>query len=367
MRHFDYFVIGGGSGGIASARRAASYGKKVGIAEKKYWGGTCVNFGCVPKKIMWNVASMSESLSHCKHFGFENKGEINFSWNTVKTCRDAYIKRLNKIYKQNLKNAQITFFDEYASFDEYDSLYDKDGYTIKLSDEEGDIHYVTATHVLIASGGKPSLLNVPGEEYTINSDGFFKLKSQPKKVALIGSGYISVELAGVLNSLGTETHMFVRGNMALRKFDSLLKEELDQFMKNQGIKIHPYSIIKKIEKNFESNESTIFLKNGKIHSDFDCIIVAIGRDPEISFNIEKVGIKKLQDTNFIKVDEYQNTSVENIYALGDVCGLIELTPMAIAAGRRLADRLFGGILSAKVSYDNVPTVIFSHPPIGFYN
>nr|AZL94597.1 thioredoxin-disufide reductase [Nephromyces sp. MMRI] len=360
MMHFDYFVIGGGSGGVASARRAATYNKKVGIAESKYWGGTCVNVGCVPKKIMWNVASMADAFSEGHHLGFTGYEKPDFSWQTVKRRKDAYIKRLNGIYSNNLKNSPVTIYDAFASFDGNGEM----GHTIKLTDANNGTQYITASHVLIATGGKPSTLNIPGEEHTINSDGFFELETQPKKAALIGAGYISVELAGVFNSLGTDTHVFVRGNMALRKYDSLLKTKLNDIMTEHGVQVHPFSYPKEITKDNETGEMTLTLKDGSSYEGFDCILVATGRDPATDgMDLEKASISYQENSRYIKVDEYQNTTAKNVYALGDVCGQVELTPMAIAAGRRLSDRLFGGITNAKASYENVPTVVFSHPPI----
>nr|AZL94295.1 thioredoxin-disufide reductase [Cardiosporidium cionae]AZL94296.1 thioredoxin-disufide reductase [Cardiosporidium cionae] len=359
MEHFDYFVIGGGSGGIASARRAATYGQKVGVAEYQRLGGTCVNVGCVPKKVMWNVATTKEVLNDSNHFGFRIEGGISFSWEYVKKYRDAYIARLNDIYRRNLQNSNVTFYPNWASFTKED-----DKIIVRLSNSNGEDLRVTTEHLLIATGGRPSILGIPGEEWTINSDGFFELETLPKRVAVIGAGYIAVEMAGIFNCLGSDTHLFVRGDMALRKFDELLKKKLMKFMEKHDLRVHPGSIPVAITKDADSGLLSLSLKNGEIIEGFDCILVAVGRVPE-TWDFPKIDDRlKKENSPYLSVNDYQDTALSKIYALGDVCGKIELTPMAIAAGRRLADRLFGGLTEAKASYELVSTVIFSHPPIG---
>nr|AZL94596.1 thioredoxin-disufide reductase [Nephromyces sp. MMRI] len=359
MQHFDFFVIGGGSGGIASARRAASYGVKVGLAECGRLGGTCVNVGCVPKKVMWNAASLASTLGQLHHYGFTSSMPFKFDWATLKANRDRYIKRLNSIYAKNLENSGIMLLTGYASVSQVDSKI----INIKRPDES--ITSVSADHVLITSGSEPSKLNIPGEQHTINSDGFFALESKPTRAAVIGAGYIAVELAGVLNALGTDTSLFVRGERALRHFDEMISRELDFHMRHEGIKVQPKSIPEKITRSATTNLLSLHLKDGVTFSDFDCILVAIGRSPNVlNLGLESTQVEQKQVTNHIIVDQFQNTNHNNVYALGDVCGEVELTPMAIAAGRRLADRLFGNFKDIHVSYENVPTVIFSHPPIG---
>eukprot|EP00386_Alphamonas_edax_P009932 GDKI01032457.1.p1 GENE.GDKI01032457.1~~GDKI01032457.1.p1 ORF type:complete len:507 (+),score=167.52 GDKI01032457.1:41-1561(+) len=368
VEHYDYFVIGGGSGGISSARRAASYGKKVGCAEFKRLGGTCVNVGCVPKKVMWYAANMAEQLHHAKHFGMDIGSMPAFDWPKFKAQRDAYVQRLNGIYGNNLKGSNVAHYNAFARF--------KNSNTLELVAEDNSITEVTADHILIATGGRSTKLNIEGDSLpgVIDSDGFFALEKQPKKVAVIGAGYIAVELAGVFNGLGTETHLFVRGECALRKFDDILKWGVHNEYTKTGVKIHTHAKPKQIS--LDGGDAadgkdwyvpkTIELHDGRKEGGFDIVLVAVGREPLIEgLKLDAAGVK-LTQTWHIEADALQNTSVKGVYALGDVCGKVELTPMAIAAGRRLADRLFGGpqFATARADYEFVPTVVFSHPTLG---
>ena len=355
--HYDLLVIGGGSGGLATAKRSAEYGKKVCIIEHNAWGGTCVNVGCVPKKIMWNAAHTKEIIDQAGHFGF-SVPSVTFDWGNLQRSRATYIKRLNQIYINGLNKLEIDRIENkgYATFT-------NDAKIVTVGGDE-----ITADHIVIAVGGTPNKLGVPGEEHVIDSDMFFELKTQPEKVAVIGAGYIAVELAGVMNSLGSETSLFVRGEKALRAFDPMLSLHLDESMKTSGVKINPGSLIDSIEK--VDDKLTIKLQNGESHSGFDCVIGATGRTPVTDkLNLGSIGIKTLS-SGHICVDDYQSTNVQGVYCLGDASDkLVDLTPMAIAAGRRLGDRLFGGeggkgIQDSKADYSLVPTVVFSHPPIG---
>ncbi|CAM9147789.1 unnamed protein product [Chrysoparadoxa australica] len=350
--HFDLFVIGGGSGGIATARRAAGYGCKVGLAETSpALGGTCVNVGCVPKKVMFNAASIAEALHESKQFGFTLPGGFQFDWAKLKSARDTYISRLNGIYQRNLASSGVEHILGTASFASTNNLV--------VGGKK-----VSADHILIATGGQPMKLPIPGAEHCIDSDGFFELECLPKKVAVVGAGYIAVELAGVLNALGTETHLCCRGDAALRQHDPSIRDLLDTEMKRQGIQVHAGSVPKQVVKDAETGALTITMMNGKEIAGLDQVLVAIGRSPNVaSLGLHQVGVEQAK-SGHITTDQYQNTNVQGIYALGDVTGETELTPMAIAAGRRLADRLFGGTPKAKADYDMVPTVFFTHPPIG---
>eukprot|EP00923_Selenidium_pygospionis_P030949 GHVN01054999.1.p1 GENE.GHVN01054999.1~~GHVN01054999.1.p1 ORF type:complete len:517 (+),score=98.48 GHVN01054999.1:948-2498(+) len=365
MDNYDLFVIGGGSGGIAAARRAASLGAKVGIAEFNRWGGTCVNVGCVPKKMMWCASSVGEILRDAHHYGYNTGPNFKpeFSWQHMKTRRDFTVKRLNGIYTNNLKSSGVDYFNEWAS------LVDKQG-KVKVGDKE-----IVAKHIIIAPGGKPSVLGIPGEEHTINSDDFFSLQNQPKKVAVIGAGYIAVELAGIFGSLGSETHLFFRYDEPIRTFDAMIRQRLVEFMKHDGIVMHGNSTPAGVKKDTGNGKLTLTVKPTVVSetdkdpidlSEFDAVLIAVGRVPCVTdMGLDKVPSIELRDrSKHIVVDDYQNTGAKGIYALGDVCGKVELTPMAIAAGRRLADRLFGGVSASKADYDLVPTVVFSHPPIG---
>lgn len=353
--NFDLLVIGGGSGGLAAAKRSAEYGAKVAIIEHNAWGGTCVNVGCVPKKVMYNAAHVSSVIRQSGHFGF-SVPHSDFDWGNLKRSRDRYIERLNTIYDNGLKrlNIERVYNKGYASFG-------PDGKSVKVGDQT-----YTADHVVIACGGRPRDLGIPGGDFAINSDAFFLLEKQPKKVAVIGAGYIAVELAGVFNELGTDTSLFVRGDTALRNFDTLIATHLDKTMKHDGIKVTNKSTPKAITKESDGT-FTVEFENGSKSSGFEVVVNATGRDPVTDkLNLGSTGVE-LTKSGHIVVDDYQNTSAKGIYALGDACNkFVDLTPMAIAAGRRLGDRLFGGpqYAESKADYENVPTVVFSHPPIG---
>lgn len=348
-REFDYLVIGGGSGGIASARRAASYGVKVGLIENKRLGGTCVNVGCVPKKVMWNCASIAEALHDAKDYGFPVE-QGPFGWQHLKETRDAYIARLNGIYYRNLEVSEVETINGFGEFVE--------PHVVQVGEER-----YRGKHILIATGGYPRRPEIEGGEMGITSDGFFELKEQPHKIAIMGAGYIAVEIAGIFNSLGSEVTMFIRRQEFLRSFDAMLRETLMEEMLNSGVSIHPCREAERVERD-ERGKYKVCLSEDTQMGGFDEILWAIGREPNShKLNLHEVGIKR-DGHGYIEVDEYQNTSVSGVYAVGDVIGRIQLTPVAIAEGRKLADRLFGGQTKARVDYDNVPSVIFSHPPIG---
>jgi len=383
---FDYLVIGAGSGGIASARRAAAYGANVAVIEKSRLGGTCVNVGCVPKKIMWNAASIAEVLHEMHHYGFSSSSSTNtntshsnksindlaFDWKFLKEARDKYITKLNGIYERNMANSGVTHVKGLARFVNVigEPNKRKGVLVVEVVQENGQINQYNAKNILIAVGGKPEEFpEVDGiREHSITSDGFFELEALPKKAVVVGAGYIAVELAGVLNSLGTSTSLVVRKAKALRDFDESIADTLDEAMIRQGITIYRNTNgVKSISLDTDNNlKKTVLLNNGEIIHDVDCVLMATGREPVVKpLQLENAGIVQGPKGHII-VDEYSQTNAEGIFALGDVCGNVELTPMAIAAGRRLADRLFGPeeFKDAKVSYENVATVVFSHPPIG---
>ncbi len=345
---FDYLVIGGGSGGIASARRAAEYGANVALFEPKPLGGTCVNVGCVPKKVMWNTAHMAEMLGQASDYGF-SINQNGFDWPTVKTKRDTYIERLNGIYANNLANSKVTHIKSKAKF-------------VCANELEADGTIYTAKHILIATGGHPWLPDLPGIEHTISSDGFFELEQQPKKVAVVGAGYIATELAGVLNALGSEVTQFLRKDKLLREFDHEIAEHVMALMQEHGVTIKIKSEPTAFSKDTDGRISVHY--NDTQDDGFDAVIMAIGRKPNTAgLNLETAGVT-LDDKGFIENDLFQNTGVEGIYAVGDASGRAQLTPVAIAAGRQLAERLFNNKPDARLEYENIPTVIFSHPPIG---
>ncbi|KAF5677771.1 glutathione reductase [Fusarium heterosporum] len=359
----DYLVIGGGSGGLASARMASSkFGVKATIVENKRLGGTCVNVGCVPKKVTYNAAAIAETIHDAKAYGFSVEQSAPFDWATFKTKRDAYITRLNGIYERNLNNDKVDYLHGWAR------LVSKNQAEVTLDDNSKVL--VNAKKILVAVGGKPTIPpEIPGAEYGTNSDGFFDISTQPKKVAIVGAGYIAVEFAGMFNALGTETHLFIRHDTFLRNFDPMIQEAVTKEYERLGVKLHKRSQASKVEKD-SNGKLTVTYKddqgNESVVSDVDNLIWAIGRTPETNgIGLEEAGVK-LSEKGYIVVDEFQNTAVDNIYALGDVTGEVELTPVAIAAGRRLAHRLFGGpeFSNLKLDYKNVPSVVFSHPEVG---
>ena len=349
VKEYDYIVIGGGSGGIASANRAAMHGAKVILFEGKEVGGTCVNVGCVPKKVMWYGAQVAETLHrYAGEYGFDvtlNK----FDFATLKANRQAYIDRIHGSYERGFDNNGVERVYEYARF--------IDPHTVEVAGER-----YTAPHILIATGGHALYPNIPGSEYGITSDGFFELDEVPKRTAVIGAGYIAVEVAGVLNALGSDTHLFVRKDRPLRTFDKDIVDVLVDEMAKSGPTLHTHANATEVVKNADDS-LTISFDNGETIT-VDCLIWAIGRAANTSgFGLEKTGVK-LTEKGTIYSDEFENTSVPGIYALGDVTGKLDLTPVAVKAGRQLSERLFNNKADAKLDYTDVATVVFSHPVIG---
>lgn len=345
---FDYICIGGGSGGIASANRASMYGQKVAIIEAKELGGTCVNVGCVPKKAMWYAGQIADALRYAPDYGFEAPLKV-FRWEKLLQSRNAYIDRIHQSYERVLKNNKITVIKGYAKFINNHSV-----------EVNGKIY--SAPHITIATGGYPTIPNIKGAEFGITSDGFFALTEQPKRVAIVGAGYIAVEIAGVFNALGSETHLLCRRETYLREFDCMLSSTLVEVMQEEGPTLHTHSVPKAVIKN-KDGSLTLQLENEKSVT-VDCLVWAIGRTPATgNLGLENSDIK-LDKYNFIPVDKYQNSNVQGVYAVGDNTGEVQLTPVAVKAGRQLSERLFNGKLDAHLDATLVPTVVFTHPPIG---
>lgn len=359
----DYVVLGGGSGGLASARAASGkFGAKALVIENKRLGGTCVNVGCVPKKVTYNAAALAEAIHDSKAYGFSVEQTAPFDWSTFKQKRDAYVKRLNGIYERNLGNDKVEYLHGWGR------LLNKN--QVEVTKDDGEKVVVNAKNILVAVGGRPNAPpQIPGAEYGVNSDGFFDIERQPKKVAIVGAGYIAVEFAGMFNALGTETHLFIRHDTFLRHFDPMIQESVTKEYERLGVKLHKKSQASKIEKQSDGKLTVTYKDNDgneSVVSDVDDLIWAVGRTPETDgIGLKEAGVK-INDKGYIEVDEYQNTAVDNIFALGDVTGQVELTPVAIAAGRKLAARLFGGsqFSTAKLNYDNIPSVVFAHPEVG---
>ncbi|UZJ51208.1 hypothetical protein CBS101457_000528 [Exobasidium rhododendri] len=371
---YDLIVIGGGSGAMGASRRAAQYGKKVCVIEEDgRLGGTCVNVGCVPKKLMWHAADMAEALRGAPEYGFgDGEGKpVNevapFQWKYFAEKRDAYVRRLNGIYDRNLANDKVEYISGHAK------LTSKDQVEITIRNDDGsfdetNVHVISGDHICIATGGRPVIPSdddIPGASLGITSDGFFALKEQPKRVAVVGAGYIAVELAGVFNTLGTETHILIRHDTFLRTFDPIICETLQKYMGETGLNVHQKTNIKKVEGK-KGGPLTLHLDTGK-QLEVDCLLWAIGRRPNTdNLGLESAGVKTDKKGDII-VDKFQQTNVEGITSLGDVCGRAQLTPVAIAAGRRLSNRMYGpeGLRGKDfLDYENIPTVVFSHPTSG---
>ena len=345
---FDLLVIGGGSGGIAHARRAAEYGATVGVIEYGPLGGTCVNVGCVPKKVMWYTASHAHHFAHAADYGFDVTVS-GFDWPALKSRRDAYVHRLNGIYENNLDKSGVTTITGTARF--------IDTHTVAVEDER-----YHADRIVVATGGRPIVPDIPGAELGITSDGFFELEEQPRRVLVAGSGYIAVELAGVFNGLDSDVQLVVRKDSIIRSFDSMLGEQLMEAMQKDGVRIDTRVIPASVEKTDDG--LVLHAEDGRSFGPVDCLLWAVGRSPNVaSLDLGNAGVQT-DDRGFIPTDDFQQTNVETIFALGDVTGRPALTPVAIAAGRRLADRLYGGMDGRHLDYKLIPTVVFSHPPIG---
>jgi len=346
---FDLVVVGGGSGGIATARRAASYGAKVALIEAGRLGGTCVNVGCVPKKIFWCAGNLSDALRDARQYGFEVEAR-GFDWNGFRERRDAYIAKLNGIYANNLERSGVFVLEGRAQL--------APGPLVVVGERR-----LSAPHVLVAVGGHVKRPALPGAELGLTSDDVFELRERPERILIVGAGYIAVEFAGIFHALGSHVTLAYRSSSLLRHFDAMLGEALSDEMLRQGIELAPHSVPCALERD-ASGRLTLQREAGEPLGSYDAVLWAIGRQPStLGLELESVGVQTDPNGN-IGVDDYQNTSARGIYSIGDVTGRFELTPVAIAAGRRLADRLFGGQLDAKLDYIDIPTVIFSHPPIG---
>ncbi|MCG6871872.1 MAG: glutathione-disulfide reductase [Gammaproteobacteria bacterium] len=347
MPEYDFLIIGGGSGGIACARRAASHGARVAVFEPAPLGGTCVNVGCVPKKVMWYAAHISERIALARDYGIDVAG-WKMDMAAFRRNRDAYIQRLNGIYARNLDTAGISHLPVRARL--------LDAATV----EAGDQRY-QAPHVLVATGGRPWLPAVPGAKLGINSDTVFDLEQVPARLAIIGAGYVAVEFAGVFNALGSQVSMLIRSSSLLRHFDAELGATLEECMGKDGIELLHNSRVSAIEA--RDGELVVHWQGGQ-QGRYDQVLWATGRSPNTQdLGLDAAGVA-LDPDGFIAVDAFQNTSASGVYAVGDVTGRAPLTPVAIAAGRQLAERLFGGRPEARIDYEQIPTVIFSHPPAG---
>jgi len=346
---YDLIVVGGGSGGLACAQRAAQYGARALVVESARLGGTCVNVGCVPKKVMWNAAQIAQAAHDAGHYGFDLT--LNgHDWAALKRGRDDYVLRLNGIYERNLASRKVDLVRGHASL--------AGPGEVRVGDQ---VH--SAGHIVIATGGRPMVPPIPGAELGITSDGFFELSERPRRIGIVGSGYVAVELGGVFVALGTETTIVLRQDRVLRHFDPMLADGLMKIMRDEGATFVDHAVPQSVHRAADG-ALRLVCADGRELGPFDTVLWAIGRDP----NTEGLGLGnagvKMDDAGYVHVDRYQATNLPGVYAIGDVTGQAALTPVAIAAGRRLADRVFGGMTDRHLDYADIPTVIFSHPPIG---
>jgi glutathione reductase (NADPH) len=344
---FDLFVIGGGSGGVRCARIAASHGAKVGIAEEKHWGGTCVNVGCVPKKLMVQAAEYAGWAADSHGFGW-NTVPGQHDWAVLMAAKDQEITRLNGIYVKLLENSGVTWFFERAVF--------LDAHTLQLGDKR-----ITASRIVIAVGGHPIWPDIEGADLGIVSDQAFYLPQLPKRVTLVGGGYIGVEFAGIFRGLGADVDLLYRQRLPLRGFDHDIRESLVEALEAQGVRLHPSVLLHRLEQ-LEDGCKRLHLTDGRSF-DSDLVFFALGRVPNTAgLAAERAGVA-LEANGAVRVDSENVTSQPHIFAIGDVSNKMNLTPVAIAEGHHLADRLFGKHVRTW-SFDAIPTAVFSVPPIG---
>ena len=345
---FDLFVIGAGSGGVRAARFAAGFGAKVAVAESRYLGGTCVNVGCVPKKLLVYGAHFAEDFEQASGFGW-SLGEANFDWATLIANKDREIHRLNGIYRNLLVNSGVTLMEGHAKLAGPNEV-----------EVNGQRH--TAKHILIATGGWPQIPEIPGHELAISSNEAFFLKELPKRVLVVGGGYIAVEFAGIFHGLGAQTSLLYRGDMFLRGFDGAVRKHLHEELTKRGMDVQFNADIARIDKQADGSLKAT-LKDGR-ELEADCVFYATGRRPMLdNLGLENTGVK-LDKRGFVQVDDLYQSTEPSILAIGDVIGRVQLTPVALAEGMAVARRLFKPEQYRPVDYRMIPTAVFSLPNIG---
>lgn len=345
---FDLYVIGAGSGGVRAARFAAGFGAKVAVAESRYLGGTCVNVGCVPKKLLVYGAHFAEDFEQASGFGW-SLDEAQFDWATLIANKDREINRLNGIYRNLLVNSGVTLHEAHAKI--------VDPHTVEVNGE-----HFTAKNILIATGGWPQIPEVPGHEHAISSNQAFFLKALPKRVLVVGGGYIAVEFAGIFHGLGAHTTLLYRGELFLRGFDRSVRKHLQEELTKRGMDLQFNADIERIDKQADGSLK-VTLKDGR-QLEADCVFYATGRRPMLdNLGLENTGVK-LDKKGFIEVDDQYQTAEPSILALGDVIGRVQLTPVALAEGMAVARRLFKPEQYRAVDYKMIPTAVFSLPNIG---
>lgn len=345
---YDLFVIGAGSGGVRASRIASGYGARVAVAEEYRVGGTCVIRGCVPKKLFVYASHFAEEFEDAAGFGW-TVGERHFDWKKLISNKDHEIDRLNGIYIRNLDKAGVKIIQDRAVL--------KDAHTVHLVDQDRD---VTADKILIATGGTPYMPNIPGIEHAISSNEAFHLEELPRRMAIVGGGYISIEFAGIFNGLGVRTHLLYRGPAFLRSFDHDLRSILAEEIGKKGVDLQLETDVARIDKQDDCLELTLL--DGSILK-VDAIMYATGRKPNTQgLGLEEVGVE-LGENAQILVDAWSKTNIDNIYAVGDVTDRAALTPVAIREGQAFAETVFNDNPIA-VDHSLIPTAVFSQPEIG---
>lgn len=345
---FDLFVIGAGSAGVRASRFAAGFGARVAVAESRYLGGTCVNVGCVPKKMLVYGAHFSEDFEQAQGYGW-NLGEAGFDWPTLIANKNREIQRLNGIYRNLLVNSGVTLLEGHARL--------VDAHTVQVGEQR-----FSAEHILVATGGWPQIPDLPGREHAISSNEAFFLEKLPQRVLVVGGGYIAVEFASIFHGLGAKTTLLYRKDLFLRGFDGAVRTHLRDELSRKGLDLQFNADIARIDKQADGSLLAT-LKDGRI-LEADCVFYATGRRPMLDdLGLENTGVE-LDDRGFIKVDDEYRTAEPSILALGDVIGRVQLTPVALAEGMAVARRLFKPAEYRPVDYDHIPTAVFSLPNIG---
>ena len=347
---YDLIVLGGGSGGLAAAFRAAQHGQRVAMLEPGELGGTCVNVGCVPKKAMWLAADLSGRIGLAAAMGFDVPVRPSLDWKELVVHRQAYIANIHTSYLKRLDENNVVRVPRRGRL--------VDAHTVECSDGVR----ISAAHILIATGAHPQRPDIPGAELGLVSDDFFNLCSAPERVAIVGGGYIAVELAGLLQALGSRVTLLVRGERLLERFDAELTGQLAENLRHQGVQVHFGYRLRELQRD---GDGVLALgHDGPADGRFDAVFFATGRrGNSADLGLDAVGVV-VGEKGEVEVDEWQTTAVPSVHAVGDIAGKVGLTPVAIAAARKLMDRLFGGQPQAKMDYENVASVVFSHPALG---
>ncbi len=350
---FDLFVIGAGSGGVRAARMAAMHeGVRVGLAEWQVLGGTCVNVGCIPKKLYSYAAHYGESFEDVKGFGWDLHAQPTLDWQRLKSNRAAEISRLNGVYERMLDSAGVQLLRGWARL--------VDAHTIEVRAEDGPTAQYRAKHILVASGSKPQVPDFPGCELAIVSDDVFDLAPFPKRMLIVGGGYIGCEFASIFNGLGANVTQLYRGEQVLRGFDDEVRNFVADEMRKNGVDLRVKTAVEKLSKHGDCID--VLLKNGE-HLEVDTVLYATGREPNVGkLNLKAIGVKQ-DDKGAIVVDDDYRTNVPSIHALGDVIDRLQLTPTALGEAMTLVDHLFGKG-TREMSYHFIPTAVFTHPNIG---